>query len=136
MSLSSALSQSNQAVTYSPNSFSSYFTFHLFLHFLLSLFFSLSPQMKEKMGYTTVSVHSTTVFFTTFLILLSSVHSFYLPGVAPRDFQTVCFPFLLSIFLHLSISTPCPYILYLSLLPLLGSRVLALICVESFSLFI
>ncbi|MCI86798.1 endomembrane 70 family protein, partial [Trifolium medium] len=45
--------------------------------------------MKEKMECTAISVRSTTAFFTTLLILISSVHSFYLPGVAPRDFQTV-----------------------------------------------
>jgi hypothetical protein len=55
--------------------------------------------MKEKMmGCTAISVRSTTttVLFTIFLFLFSSVHSFYLPGVAPRDFQTVRSPFLLS----------------------------------------
>lgn len=42
------------------------------------------------MGCTAISVRSTTttVYFLTILFLFSSVHSFYLPGVAPRDFQT------------------------------------------------
>ena len=55
---------------------------------------SLSPrgsehkQKKKKMG--TLCGLTVTTVLLFFLLFVSLSHSFYLPGVAPRDFQTVC----------------------------------------------
>lgn len=58
------------------------------------------------------SLNLTTVFLL--LLLTSSVHSFYLPGVAPRDFQTVRYEFdhfplmfvFFLVFLQLAVAFP------------------------------
>ena len=45
-------------------------------------------QKKKKMG--TLCGLTVTTILLFFLLFVSLSHSFYLPGVAPRDFQTVC----------------------------------------------
>jgi hypothetical protein len=40
---------------------------------------------------------TTTTTLLLVLLVVSSAHSFYLPGVAPRDFQTVRLPHLLKL---------------------------------------
>lgn len=66
-------------------------------------FSALSVKMeKPKLSGTTKTM--ATLIFT--LLLISSAHSFYLPGVAPRDFQRVSSLYTLLSFTFLVVISP------------------------------
>ena len=98
----------------------------------LTDFYQFSPTQRlprrMKMGTICVRTFTSLVFG---LLLISSAQSFYLPGVAPRDFQIVCSDSIPSLFLASSTSIYALLSLYSLLTSILFSKFCRyLVCVK------